>query len=133
VTAMFGRRPTEPPRPPIVVMPPAPPGQGNAIEKKDSGIFGADGTVKGLGESYGDRPWQRRTHSTPDRTRAVGMMEAYGITFGFPELVEAARKTSHSWAAEEGWDTEMFVKAVGAAKSQPPAVQFGGDSRPPGR
>jgi hypothetical protein len=115
---MFGRRREAPP---VVVMPPAP----QAAPEKSSGLFGADGTMKGLGEHYGERPWQRRTYGNPDRTRAVGMMEAFADAFGFPELRDAAHHASHSWASEDGWDTAQFIEAVGAAKGQSPAVQFG--------
>ena len=103
---------------------------GNAIEKKDSGLFGADGTMKGLADFYGDLDWRSRTFGSPQRTIGMGMMAAYA-RFGFPDLLEAARETSAAWAGEEGWKMEMLVKAVGAAKAQPPPLQVPGNGFPP--
>lgn len=123
----LGKR-DKPHQPPVVILGAGlnpNPTPGNPIQKQEAGMFGQDGTMRGLGEVYGERDWRSRTYGTPARTVGVGMMEAFAWSFGFPELAEAARQAASSWKAEEGRDTEWLIRAVGAAKAQPPAVQFG--------
>ena len=79
---------------------------------------GGDTSIKDLATFWGDRPDTRRTMGNPARSRMLAVFDAVARDCDLPELRQAGKDHIHLWAGEEGWETEMLVRAVSAAKAQ---------------
>lgn len=94
-----------------------------------------DSSVADLRSIWGDRHAATRTFGNPDRSRALAVL--YGLAdpviataqdpmatpvqrdeLKLPYLKDLADFLAAAWASENGWETQMLVKAIGAAKAQ---------------
>ena len=79
------------------------------------------GPIEGLQLFHGERPYNRRTRGSPERTYAIALLngvaddgKAIGPHCDLPELRELARELADSWASHLGWDTDQAIEMVKA-------------------
>ncbi|MFO1534840.1 MAG: hypothetical protein ABR586_04180 [Thermoplasmatota archaeon] len=95
--------------------------------------LGAKPPVEALGDLWGPRSAQRRTHGTPKRTQFVAALFAIAADArqldqdngrtpdkalcAMPELEQYAVYLADAWGGEAGWETDKLLAAIQAASS----------------
>lgn len=88
------------------------------MEPDDGGLFGGpDGSVKALGDIWGERGEIRRMNADEQSLRAVIVAKRLG-ELGFEGMEKLASKLADASGAKNGWETEQLIKALGAVKAQ---------------
>jgi len=90
------------------------------MDSSDANPFagaGGDPSVKDFSEKWGDRPPERRTLGNPLRTKGALALKIFE-DMGFTKCKQVRDDALDLWTAEDGWETEKYIKGVAAAKTQ---------------